>query len=78
MAASKQASIFSRESGRITYLERENSAKVGLEHLKVITWMTYRQVANYQQEYNLQIPLPDRALESVGANREQWRKFWGE
>jgi len=31
MAASKQASIFSRESGRITYLERENSAKVGLE-----------------------------------------------
>jgi CspA family cold shock protein len=30
MAASKQASIFSRESGRITYLERENSAKVGL------------------------------------------------
>jgi hypothetical protein len=52
--------------------------RVSLEHLKVMGWIIHRQISQYQKQFDTIVALPETALKSVDAPRDQWRSFWGE
>jgi hypothetical protein len=52
------------------------SVRTSLEHLKVIAFLIHKQILIYQSELNVDVPLPDKALESIKTTREEWLRFW--
>jgi len=54
------------------------TVRMSLEHLKAMAYVIHRQVTKYQSEFNVQVHIPEKALESLNTTKDEWRRFWGE
>ena len=52
------------------------SIRTSLEHLKVIAFLIHQQILKYESELNVEVPLPDKALESIKTTPDEWQRYW--
>ena len=56
--------------------ERVATVRTSLQHLKTMTFMIKRQLAQYEQENGISIEVPTRVLAGLSIAREDWDAFW--
>lgn len=53
------------------------TVRMSLEHLKLMTFLLKRQVAQFEHEAGVRIPVAPSILNQLRIGREDWDAFWG-
>lgn len=56
--------------------ERVATIRTSLEHPKIMTFILYRQIADYESQSGGRIMLPHGLLNELGFGPEDWEEFW--
>ncbi len=57
-------------------IERVATIRMSLEHLKVLAFFLHRQVAQFEGQAGVQIPIPVEVLNGLRIGLEDWQAFW--
>lgn len=56
--------------------ERVATVRMSLEHLKLMTFVLHRQLAQFETQAGISIPIPLPVLSSLQIRQEDWQAFW--
>lgn len=56
--------------------ERLATVRMSLEHLKLMTFMLHRQVAQQERQTGVTIEIPAVVLNQIQIGQEDWAAFW--
>ena len=64
------------EPGSQPQKERVATVRTSLEHLKTMTLLIQRQLAQYDRDNGITVAVPTRVLSALGIAPEDWDTFW--
>lgn len=62
--------------GSAPQADRVASVRMSLEHLKVMTYILWRQLTEYERQTGIQVPVPQEVLNALRIGREDWDAMW--
>jgi len=57
-------------------VQRVATVRMSLEHLKMMTFILHRQLAQFEAQAGISVPIPVPVLSSLQIREEDWHAFW--